>query len=131
MYSLYLPTCLIVIVLFNYFVMLCYVELTYYRNGGPSWAGMFKKLCYQKTFRIVFSLRLRSARASSIGLVLVMFLFLNRVRDRDTTIFLQCTMYQCAFTWVREEMLQSVHSNIIIAFSLPFLLLIVQFILVS
>lgn len=75
-------------------------------------------MCFWKFFEIVFSLQLASERATSIGLVLVLFLFSERVRERDTTVFLQHTL---AFTHLRDETNLTVHFNTIIA--LPFLLL--------
>lgn len=85
-------------------------------------------MCYQKLFEIVFSLQLASVRATSIGLVLVLFLFLDRVRERDTTIFLQ---HLLALIHLREEMNQTVHFNMIIALPFYYLLFSSRFIFFS
>lgn len=74
-------------------------------------------MCYQKFFEIVFSLQLASEGATSIGIVLVLFLFFDKVRGRDTTIFLQ---HIFAFIHILE-LNQTVHANMTVA--LPFLLL--------
>lgn len=87
-----------------------------------------EKMCYQKLFEIVFSLQLGSKRATSIGLVLVLFLFLDGVRGRDTTIFLQCIL---TFICGREEMIRTVHFNMITALPLPFYCSVFHFILCS
>ena len=65
----------------------------------------------------MFSLQLASERATSIGLVLVLFLFFDKVRERDTTIFLQHV-----FAFIYVEMTQSVHFNTSIALSFHYLL---------
>lgn len=64
----------------------------------------------------MFSLQLASERATSIGLVLVLFLFFDKVMERDTTIFLQHVAF------IHVEMTQSVHFNTSIALSFHYLL---------